>query len=173
MKHKRSEKGQTALEFMVVAMLVFGAIFLILGAALGWFTHAMGAALSLEGAALEAVEPGSGIHKKKTFGPLSSIVASGIITPIIVGKIGKAKTKQGTRECALLAGHLKVAVGKAAPSTVMDTSKNRTASVNSVLRTSSSGQDIAEITICGLLATMDESFPISTRRKPAFSMATR
>jgi len=95
------------------------------------------------------------IHKKKTFGPLSSIVASGIITPIIVGKIGKAKTKQGTRECALLAGHLRVAVGKAAPSTVMDTSKNRTASVNSFLRTSSSGQDIAEITIYGLLATMD------------------
>lgn len=60
MKHKRSEKGQTALEFMVVAPLVFGAIFLILGAALGWFTHAMGAALSLEGAALEAIEPGSG-----------------------------------------------------------------------------------------------------------------
>jgi hypothetical protein len=60
MIHKRSEKGQTALEFMVVAPLVFGAIFLILGAALGWFTHAMGAALSLEGAALEAVEPGSG-----------------------------------------------------------------------------------------------------------------
>ena len=60
MKHKRSEKGQTALEFMVVAPLVFGAIFLILGTALGWFTHAMGAALSLEGAALEAIEPGSG-----------------------------------------------------------------------------------------------------------------
>ena len=60
MKPKRSEKGQTALEFMVVAPLVFGAIFLILGAALGWFTHAMGAALAIEGAALEAVEPGSG-----------------------------------------------------------------------------------------------------------------
>ena len=57
---KKSEKGETALEFMVVAPLVFGAIFLILGAALGWFTHAVGAALSLEGAALEAVEPGSG-----------------------------------------------------------------------------------------------------------------
>jgi len=60
MKHKRSEKGQTALEFMVVAPLVFGAIFLILGTALGWFTHALGAALAIEGAALEAVEPGSG-----------------------------------------------------------------------------------------------------------------
>ncbi len=60
MMFKKSEKGQTALEFMVVAPLVFGAIFLILGAVLGWFTHAVGAALSLEGAALEAVEPGSG-----------------------------------------------------------------------------------------------------------------
>ena len=60
MKHRKSEKGQTSMEFIVVAPLVFGAIFLILGSALGWFTHAMGAALSLEGAALEAVEPGSG-----------------------------------------------------------------------------------------------------------------
>ena len=60
MKHKRSEKGQTALEFMVVAPLLFGAIFLILGAALGWFTHAYGAALAIEGSAREAVEPGAG-----------------------------------------------------------------------------------------------------------------
>ena len=72
-----------------------------------------------------------------------------------------------------MAGHLRVAVGKAAPSTLMDTGKNRTASVNSVFRTFSSGQDIAENTIYGLLATMDESFPISTKRKPAFSMATQ
>ena len=60
MKHKRSEKGQTALEFMLIAPLLFGAIFLILGVSLGWFTHAMGSALALEGAAREAVEPGTG-----------------------------------------------------------------------------------------------------------------
>jgi len=60
MKPKRSEKGQTALELMVVAPLVFGAIFLILGSALGWFTHALGSALALEGAAREAVSPGTG-----------------------------------------------------------------------------------------------------------------
>ena len=41
MKHKRSEKGQTALEFILIAPLLFGAIFLILGVSLGWFTHAM------------------------------------------------------------------------------------------------------------------------------------
>ena len=60
MKPRRSEKGQTALEFMLVAPLVFGAIFLILGSALGWFTHALGSALALEGAAREAVSPGTG-----------------------------------------------------------------------------------------------------------------
>jgi hypothetical protein len=60
MKPKRSENGQTALEFMLVAPLMFGAIFLILGSALGWFTHALGSALALEGAAREAVSPGSG-----------------------------------------------------------------------------------------------------------------
>ncbi len=57
---KRSEKGQTALEFMLIAPLLFGAIFLILGVSLGWFTHALGSALALEGAAREAIEPGSG-----------------------------------------------------------------------------------------------------------------
>ena len=60
MKPKISEKGQTALEFMIIAPMLFGAIFLILGVALGWFTHAMGSALALEGAAREAIEPGSG-----------------------------------------------------------------------------------------------------------------
>ncbi len=60
MKHKKSEQGQTALEFILIAPLMFGAIFLILGVALGWFTHAMGSALSLEGAAREAISPGSG-----------------------------------------------------------------------------------------------------------------
>ena len=60
MRPRRSEKGQTALEFMLVAPMVFGVIFLILGSALGWFTHAMGSALALEGAAREAVSPGMG-----------------------------------------------------------------------------------------------------------------
>jgi hypothetical protein len=62
MKHRSSEKGQTALEFALIAPLMFGAIFLILGAALGWFTHAMGSALALEGAAREAVSAGSGFE---------------------------------------------------------------------------------------------------------------
>lgn len=45
---------------------------------------------------------------------LNSIKANGIITPIIVRNIGKAKTKQGNREYALVAGHRRVAAGIAA-----------------------------------------------------------
>ena len=60
MKHRRSEKGQTALEFTLIAPLLLGAVFLILGVALGWYTHALASTLALEGAAREAVSPGSG-----------------------------------------------------------------------------------------------------------------
>jgi len=60
MKHRRSERGQTALEFTLIAPLLLGAVFLILGVALGWYTHALASALALEGAAREAVSPGSG-----------------------------------------------------------------------------------------------------------------
>jgi hypothetical protein len=60
MKHKHSEKGQTALEFTLVAPLLLGAIFLILLVALGWHTHAIASALALEGSVREAVSPGSG-----------------------------------------------------------------------------------------------------------------
>ena len=60
MKHRPGEKGQTALEFILIAPLLLGAIFLILGIALGWYSHALSSALALEGAAREAVSPGSG-----------------------------------------------------------------------------------------------------------------
>jgi len=96
MKHRKSEKGQTALEFMVVAPLVFGAIFLILGTALGWFTHALGAALAIEGAALEAVEPGSGfglVEDSMVPGDLQAGF-SGTITEN--GRTGKLFTVIGT-----------------------------------------------------------------------------
>ncbi len=96
MKPKRSEKGQTALEFMVVAPLVFGAIFLILGAALGWFTHAMGAALAIEGAALEAVDPGSGfalVEDSMVPGDLQAGFGGTIEEN---GRIGKLFTVTGT-----------------------------------------------------------------------------
>ena len=43
---------------------------------------------------------------------LNSINANGIITPIVVRNIGK--TKQGDREYALVAGHRRVASGRAA-----------------------------------------------------------
>jgi len=59
-KPRRSEAGQTALEFMLIAGMLFGAIFLILGITLGWHTHALASALALEGAAREGIEPGSG-----------------------------------------------------------------------------------------------------------------
>ena len=60
MKNSRSEMGQTATEFMIIAGLLLGAIFLILGITLGWYTHAVGSALAVEGAAREGVDPGSG-----------------------------------------------------------------------------------------------------------------
>ncbi|MCK5794264.1 MAG: hypothetical protein KAH12_06145 [Anaerolineales bacterium] len=96
MKHKRSEKGQTALEFMVVAPLVFGAIFLILGTALGWFTHAFGAALAIEGAALEAVESGSGfalVENSMVPGDLQAGFGGSITEK---GRTGKLFTITGT-----------------------------------------------------------------------------
>jgi hypothetical protein len=58
--HKRTERGQTALEFTLVAPLLLGAIFLIVCIALGWHTHGLASALALEGAAREAVSPGAG-----------------------------------------------------------------------------------------------------------------
>ncbi len=96
MKPKRSEKGQTALEFMVVAPLVFGAIFLILGSALGWFTHALGSALALEGAAREAISPGTG------FALVHDIMVPGQLQPAFSGTLenegrtGKVFTVTGT-----------------------------------------------------------------------------
>lgn len=45
---------------------------------------------------------------------LNSIKANGIITPIIVRKIGTEDIKQGKREFALVAGHRRVAAGKSA-----------------------------------------------------------
>ena len=96
MKPKRSEKGQTALEFMLVAPLVFGAIFLILGAALGWFTHALGSALALEGAAREAISPCSG------FALVDESMVPGQLLPSFSGTIdneghtGKVFTVTGT-----------------------------------------------------------------------------
>jgi len=96
MIHKKSEKGQTSMEFIVVAPLVFGAIFLILGSALGWFTHALGSALALEGAAREAISPGSGfslIDGSMVPGQLSPGYAGTIENE---GKTGKVFTVTGT-----------------------------------------------------------------------------
>ncbi len=96
MKHKRSEKGQTSMEFIVVAPLVFGAIFLILGSALGWFTHALGSALALEGAAREAISPGTGfdlVNDSMVPGQLSPGFAGTIENE---GKTGKVFTVTGT-----------------------------------------------------------------------------
>lgn len=89
MKHKNSEKGQTALEFMLVAPLVFGAIFLILGSALGWFTHALGSALALEGAALEAVSPGTG------FALVNDSMVPGQLQPSFYGTIENGEGHTG------------------------------------------------------------------------------
>lgn len=90
MKPKRSEKGQTALEFMVVAPLLFGAIFLILGSALGWFTHALGSALALEGAAREAVSPGTG------FALVEDSMVPGQLQPSFSGSISNGEGHTGS-----------------------------------------------------------------------------
>lgn len=97
MKHKRSEKGQTALEFMLIAPLLFGAIFLILGVSLGWFTHAMGSALALEGAAREAVEPGTGfalVEESRVPGQIQAGFTNSI-TNSYSGRIGRVFSVQG------------------------------------------------------------------------------
>ena len=96
MKHKQSEKGQTSMEFLVVAPLVFGAIFLILGAALGWFTHAMGAALAIEGSALEAVDPGSGFALVEEGMVPGDLQAGFGVTIEENGRTGKLFTVTGT-----------------------------------------------------------------------------
>jgi hypothetical protein len=90
MKPKRSEKGQTALEFMVVAPLLCGAIFLILGSALGWFTHALGSALALEGAAREGISPGTGfalVEDSMVPGQLQAGFSGSVVSPD--GQTGK------------------------------------------------------------------------------------
>ena len=97
MKHKRSEKGQTALEFILIAPLLFGAIFLILGVSLGWFTHAMGSALALEGAAREAIAPGTGfalVADSRVPGQLQAGYADSV-TNNFSGRTGRVFSVQG------------------------------------------------------------------------------
>jgi hypothetical protein len=98
MKPKRSEKGQTALEFMIIAPMLFGTIFLILGVALGWFTHATGSALALEGAAREAVAPGTGfalVNEATIPGQLQAGFTNSI-TNSYNGRTGKIFSVQGS-----------------------------------------------------------------------------
>lgn len=97
-KQKRSEKGQTSLEFMLIAPMLFGAIFLILGVALGWFTHAMGSALALEGAAREAVAPGTGfalVEEAMIPGQLQAGYTNSI-TNSFSGRTGRVFSIQGS-----------------------------------------------------------------------------
>jgi len=94
---KRSEKGQAALEFILIAPLLFGAIFLILGVSLGWFTHAMGSALALEGAAREAIEPGTGfalVDESRVPGQLHASYTSSISNDYS-GRTGRVFSVQG------------------------------------------------------------------------------
>ena len=94
---KRSEKGQAALEFILIAPLLFGAIFLILGVSLGWFTHAMGSALALEGAAREAIEPGTGfalVDESRVPGQLHAGYTSSISNDYS-GRTGRVFSVQG------------------------------------------------------------------------------
>jgi len=97
MRINNSEKGQTALEFMLIAPLLFGAIFLILGVALGWFTHATGSALALEGAAREAIAPGTGfalVEESSVPGQLQAGYTD-TITNSFSGRTGRVFAVQG------------------------------------------------------------------------------
>ncbi len=97
MRINNSEKGQTAMEFMLIAPLLFGAIFLILGVALGWFTHATGSALALEGAAREAIAPGTGfalVEESSVPGQLQAGYTD-TITNSFSGRTGRVFTVQG------------------------------------------------------------------------------
>ena len=97
MRINNSEKGQTALEFMLIAPLLFGAIFLILGVALGWFTHATGSALALEGAAREAIAPGTGFALVEESSVPGQLQAGYIdtITNSFSGRTGRVFAVQG------------------------------------------------------------------------------
>lgn len=95
MKHKKTERGQTALEFTLIAPLLFGAIFLIVGIALGWHTHGLASALALEGAAREAVSPGAGfalLEENKVPGQLQMGFGHSVYKD---GRTGKIITVKG------------------------------------------------------------------------------
>jgi hypothetical protein len=96
MKSRKTEAGQTALEFMIIAGMLFGAIFLILGIALGWHTHALASALALEGAAREGIDPGSGFSLVEQNDVPGNIQAGFSGTIQQEGRTGKLFTVSGS-----------------------------------------------------------------------------
>ena len=56
-----SEKGQATVEFVIVFPMLIGVFFLALALAAGWHIHHLSASLSLEGSALESLQPGLGV----------------------------------------------------------------------------------------------------------------
>ena len=95
MNHKKTERGQTALEFTLIAPLLFGAVFLIAAIAMGWYAHGLASALALEGAAREAASPGAGfslLEEANIPGELRMGFGSSVNSK---GRTGKVFTVQG------------------------------------------------------------------------------
>lgn len=58
--HRRSEKGQATIEFLIVFPLLFGLFLLALAVAAVWSGHHLSSAVSLEAASRESVQSGMG-----------------------------------------------------------------------------------------------------------------
>jgi uncharacterized protein (UPF0333 family) len=63
-----SEKGQVTLEILIVLPLFIGLLFLAMAVAAVWHGHNLSSAISLEGAAREAAQPGAGLSFVSSIG---------------------------------------------------------------------------------------------------------
>ena len=67
-----SEKGQVTLEILIVLPLFIGLLFLAMAVAAVWHGHNLSSAISLEGAAREAAQPGAGVSFVSSHGNSAS-----------------------------------------------------------------------------------------------------
>lgn len=59
-EHRKSERGQTTIEFILVFPLLVSIVLLILAIAVAWHGHHLSSTVSLEGASLESAQSGWG-----------------------------------------------------------------------------------------------------------------
>ena len=67
-----SERGQVTLEILIVLPLFIGLLFLAMAVAAVWHGHNLSSAISLEGAAREAAQPGAGVSFVSSHGNSAS-----------------------------------------------------------------------------------------------------